>query len=93
MKTLRAFGYAFQGLWRCINYERNMRIHIVAAAFVLVFSLFFSLTGTEYAVLFVLIGLVMSLEAVNTALEAVGNAISKENLLYCCGQIPGALIR
>lgn len=82
MRLFYSFGYAFQGLWRCINYERNMRIHIVAAAFVLVFSLFFQLTGVQYAVLFVLIGLVMALELLNTALEAVGNAISKEKNPY-----------
>lgn len=82
MKVLHSFGYAFQGLWRCMNYERNMRIHIVAAAFILIFSLFFSLTGVEYAILFVLIGLVMALELLNTALEAVGNAISKEKNPY-----------
>lgn len=76
MKLLRSFGYAFQGLWRCINYERNMRIHIVAALYVLVFSLFFDLTAVQYGVLFVLIGLVMALELINTALEAAGNAIT-----------------
>ena len=55
-----------------------MRIHIVAALYVLVFSLFFEISAAEYSVLFVLIGLVMALELINTALEAAGNAISKE---------------
>ena len=59
-----------------------MRIHIVAAAFVLTFSLFFRLTGIEYAVLFLLMGLIMALELINTALEAAGNAISKEKNHY-----------
>lgn len=78
MSLLRSFGYAIQGVWHCINHERNMRIHIVAALYVLVFSLFFQLSAAEYGVLFVLIGLVMALELVNTALEAAGNAITKE---------------
>ena len=55
-----------------------MRIHMVAAAYVLVFSLFFPLSAAQYGVLFVLIGLVMALELLNTALEAAGNAISTE---------------
>ena len=63
MQLLQSFGYAFQGIWRCINYERNMRIHMVAAAYVLVFSfLSFPLSAAQYGVLFVLIGLVMALE-------------------------------
>lgn len=79
---LRSFRFALQGLWHCINYERNMRIHIVAALYVLVFSLFFELSAAQYGVLFVLIGLVMALELINTALEAAGNAITKENNPY-----------
>ena len=55
-----------------------MRIHMVVALYVLVFSLFFDLSAAEYGVLFVLIGLVLSLECLNTALEAAGNAISRE---------------
>ena len=51
---------------------------MVAALYVLVFSLFFPLSAAEYAVLFVLIGLVMALECINTALDAAGNAISTE---------------
>lgn len=82
MSLLRSFGFAFQGLWHCINYERNMRIHIVAALYVLVFSLFFQLSAAQYGVLFVLIGLVMALELINTALEAAGNAITKEKNRY-----------
>ncbi len=79
---LRSFRFALQGLWHCISYERNMRIHLVVAAYVLVFSQFFALTGVEYAILFVVIGLVLALELLNTALEAVGNAITREQNPY-----------
>lgn len=55
---------------------------MVAALYVLVFSLFFELSAAQYGVLFVLIGLVMALELINTALEAAGNAITKEKSPY-----------
>ena len=82
MSLLRSFGFAFAGLWHSINYERNMRIHLVATAYVLVFSLFFPLSAAEYAILFVLIGLVLALELLNTALEAAADVITKERNPY-----------
>ena len=82
MSLLRSFGFAFAGIWHSINYERNMRIHLTAAAYVLVFSLFFSLSAAEYAILFVLIGLVLALELLNTALEAAADVITKERNRY-----------
>ena len=71
-KLLRSFVYAFKGVLFCINNEQNMRIHMCFTAwmfgFLKIFD-FFEVTRTEFAVLFGLCGLVMSLEAVNTAVE------------------------
>jgi diacylglycerol kinase (ATP) len=69
----RSFLNAFKGVSYCIRNERNMRIHLTIAAYVLVFSIFYNLTAFEYAVLFIIIGLVLAAEAVNTAVEAIVN--------------------
>jgi diacylglycerol kinase (ATP) len=69
----RSFINAFKGVSYCIRNERNMRIHLTIAVYVLVFSLFYNLTALEYAVLFIIIGLVLAVEAVNTAVEAIVN--------------------
>lgn len=55
-----------------------MRIHIVAALYVFVFSLFFDLSDVQYAILFLLFALVMASEMVNTAIERLGDAVSEE---------------
>ena len=70
---VKSFAYAFRGLWFCVKNERNMRIHIVAAVVVLLFSLIYGLTRTEYALLVMMLGLVMVCELVNTAIEALVN--------------------
>ena len=44
MGFLRSFVYAGRGIWFCIRHERNFRIHMVAAAYVLIFAPYFSLT-------------------------------------------------
>lgn len=69
----KSFLYAFHGIRFCVKNERNMRIHLAVAVLVTAFSLVYGLTGTEYALLFLTMGAVLSAEAVNTAIEAVVN--------------------
>ncbi|MGI5893309.1 MAG: diacylglycerol kinase family protein [Candidatus Merdivicinus sp.] len=73
---IKSFLYAFHGIRFCIKNERNMRIHLAAAIIVTAFSLVYHLEPMEYAVLFLAMGAVISLEAVNTALEALVNLTS-----------------
>ena len=73
MGFLRSFVYAGRGIWFCIRHERNFRIHMVAAAYVLIFAPYFSLTRGEWAALLAIIGLVTAAEAVNTAVEQTVN--------------------
>ena len=68
---VKSFLYAFRGLWLCIRNERNMRIHLVVAVVVTIFSLVFGLTALEYAVLILAMGFVIVAEMVNTAIEAL----------------------
>jgi diacylglycerol kinase (ATP) len=69
----KSFRNAFRGVVFCVRNERNMRIHLIAAAYVLVFSYFYSLTGTQYILLLGTICMVLFAEAVNTSLEAIIN--------------------
>ena len=78
MNFLRSFKYAFFGIIYCIKNERNMRIHTVAAMYVLVFARFFTFSRGEYAALILTIGGVISAEALNTAVECLADRITKE---------------
>ena len=68
-KQIFGFKCAFKGILRTINSESHMRFHIVAGIYVLLFSLFYSFSPAQYAVLVLLITLVMALETVNTCIE------------------------
>lgn len=71
-KFFRSFIYAFKGVVFCITHEQNMRVHMCFTAWMFGFLKiydFFEVSRGEFAVLFALCGLVMSLEAVNTAVE------------------------
>ena len=55
-----------------------MRFHISAAVLVTVFSLVYHLTAEQYGLLFFVIGAVLALEAVNTAIERLADAVSED---------------
>ncbi|MBS6860119.1 MAG: diacylglycerol kinase family protein [Clostridiales bacterium] len=67
---------AIHGIAHCLKQERNMRIHTVAALYVLFFSVFFRFTPAEYGVLILTIGSVLSAELFNTAAEDLCDFVS-----------------
>lgn len=71
----KSFLYAVRGLKVCIS-ERNMRFHLSAAVLVTAFSLVYGLDRTEFGLLFFAIGLVVALEAINTAVERLTDLVS-----------------
>ncbi|MDO4200144.1 MAG: diacylglycerol kinase family protein [Clostridia bacterium] len=78
MKILKSFKFAVKGILYTIKNEKNMRIHTVISFYVLLFSCFFHLSFVKYAVLFLTLGSVLTLEMINTSLEAIIDICSKE---------------
>ena len=74
----KTFGYAFEGILTGIRKERSMRIHTAAMILVVFFGTVLGLSATEWCICLVLFGLVMALELVNTAVEAVVDLVTEE---------------
>lgn len=68
---LRSFQYAWSGLSYTFITQRNFRIHTAIGTFALGLGLFLHLPAVELAVIGITSGLVMVMELMNTALEAV----------------------
>lgn len=69
-RTLRdSFGDAARGILHTLKTERNARIHLTAAAYVLFFAPRLGVSRAEFAVLCLAIALVIAAETFNTALE------------------------
>lgn len=78
MRFLKGFYYAGRGVAYAFR-ERNFRFHICAAAAVIYFGLrFYSFSKAEWAILLLTCAAVLSLEAVNTALERLADKVSAE---------------
>ena len=74
----KSFGYAFQGIFNTIRTERNIKIHCAAAILVTIFGIWLQISKTEWMICFILFGLILSLELVNTAVEATVDLFTEE---------------
>ena len=84
-KLFMSFVYAFKGIFRTIANERNLRIHITCVVYMvsmLLFTDWFTLSRTDWAVLMLACSGVIGGEIVNTAIENAVNLASKEYTEY-----------
>ena len=76
MKSLAAsFKAAGNGIARTVKHERNMRIHIVMAVYVILFGFLGKVSSVQWAIFFLCFAAVISAELVNTALERVCDTV------------------
>ena len=73
-----SFRYATAGIVSVIRRERNMKIHLAVTALVIIFGFVLGITRTEWLICIGLFGLVMALEAVNTAVESAVDLVTEE---------------
>ncbi len=77
-KTIKSFGYAVKGILRTFGGERNMRIHLCFAFYVVLAGFVTGLGVLEWAAVLLCMGLVMGMELVNTAIEHICDRITNE---------------
>lgn len=73
-----SFNHAVNGIIVSIKTERNMLIHYLMAIGILIVSLFFSFTRTEFLLLLFATTLVVVMELINTAIEKTIDMITEE---------------
>ncbi|OGM21114.1 hypothetical protein A2955_02120 [Candidatus Woesebacteria bacterium RIFCSPLOWO2_01_FULL_37_19] len=76
--TSRSFSYAFQGIKTAFINEPNLRIHTVFAIIALFLGIYLDISTIEWLFLLFTITWVISLELLNTVLEAIVNLVSPE---------------
>lgn len=72
----RSFGYAATGLGFILRSQPNFGVHLLAAGSALALALALRLPAFELAILALAIGLVLALEAMNSALEVLADVVS-----------------
>lgn len=74
----KSFQFAFRGIWDTFRSERNFRIQLVVALIVVALGIVLDISITEWFICLLFISIVISLELVNTALEACVDLVTKE---------------
>ena len=70
-KLKNSFKYAFCGIITALKKEQNMKIHFTIAILVIIAGIILKISTIEWIICLILIGIVISLELVNTAIEQV----------------------
>lgn len=70
-RFFRSFGYSIEGLKYAYKYEQSMTIHVIMVICVVLLGIFLKIAVFEWLVCFILMGLVMATELINTSIEAV----------------------
>ncbi len=72
---LRGCGYAFKGALLLLKTEPSIQVQAAIAVIMTVLGFYFKITATEWVLQVFAIGLIMSVEGVNTAIEAIADFI------------------
>ena len=74
----KSFYYAFNGIGETFRRERNFKIHIIFMVAVIICGIYFQIKMHEWLICFLLFALVLSLEIVNTSIEAIVDLASPD---------------
>ena len=77
-KAIRSFRYAGMGIFSLFRYENNARIHLIACILVVIAGVILHISAIEWCIIAILVGLVWSAEAMNTAIEKLADVVSPE---------------
>lgn len=75
VNRIKSVGYAFKGMLILIRTEASIKVQLCIAILITFTGFYFDISKTEWIAQFIMIGLVMSLEGMNTAIEALADFI------------------
>jgi diacylglycerol kinase (ATP) len=76
---LVSFRFAWAGIQYAYQTQRNFRIHVFVGALAISLGTFLQLSGVEMAIVVVMIGVVLTMELLNTAIESVVDLTVKQS--------------
>ncbi|MBO3116500.1 diacylglycerol kinase family protein [Winogradskyella sp. DF17] len=78
INRLKSVGFAFKGMLILLKTEASIKIQVVIAVFVTIGGFYFNISNTEWIAQITMIGLVMSMEGMNTAIEHIADFVHPE---------------
>ena len=76
---MNPFKFAIQGIYEAIRTQLNMKIHAVAMVAVIIAGFYFRINSGEWIAIILCIGVVLTAELINTAIEYIVDFISPDH--------------
>mgnify|MGYP001237658664 CR=1 FL=1 len=76
--VLRSFGYAIEGISFLLKKERNFKIQLFVSMVVIFASIFFQISKIEWIIVILLMGGMLCIEALNTAIEKTVDLVTED---------------
>ena len=76
---IKSIGYAVRGALLLLQKEASIKVQFTLALLVTAAGFFFNISSTEWIIQLLAIGLVMSIEGMNTAVQEIANFIHPEH--------------
>lgn len=81
-RLLKSFKYATEGIIYAFKYEQNIIVHTIITISVIIMGILLKISNFEWLICFILFGLVIATELINTSIEAMVDLICpKQNPL------------
>lgn len=77
-RLFKSFKYAAQGIIYAFKYEQNIIVHSIITALVIILGIKLKISHYEWLICFILFGLVIATELINTSIEAIVDLICPE---------------
>jgi undecaprenol kinase len=77
-RRILSFKYASQGIFNALKEEPNMKFHFLAAIVVILLGIYFRINTVSWLAVILAIGLVLTLELTNTAIEEIVDSFTSE---------------
>lgn len=78
VNRIKSVGYAFKGMLILIRTEASIKVQLFIAIVVTIAGFYFDISQSEWIAQFIMIGMVMSVEGMNTAIEYMADFIHPE---------------
>ncbi len=78
VNRLKSVSYAFKGAVYLIKTEASVKVQVTCAILITLAGFYFDISNTEWILQIFCIGLVLSLEGVNTAIEYIADFVHPE---------------
>lgn len=75
---LKSIKYALKGVWLLLTTEDSIKVQFWAMIIATLCGIYFKISATEWMIQFLVIGLVLVAEALNTAVEKIADFVHPE---------------